>query len=117
MVQFYLDKELFSEQYRETAINYTVYAAVRLRKETGNKHIDFDTVIWDREIPEIIDTLKRMGETEFTISTNMSSLVETLACFNKFGVEIAGMTEINSRYTDSITSKRTKTHAILMKVN
>ena len=117
MVKFYLNTELFTEGYRETDINRTAYKAVRDRKSTGNQLLDFDDVIWDTDIPEIVDTLKRMGETEFTISSTFSSLVETLAAFDKLGVTISGMTEVNSRYTEIGSETHKRIPALKMKLN
>ncbi len=117
MVKFYLNKENFTEDYRKTAINHTAYYAVKKRRESGNKLIDFDDAIFDNDVPEIVDTLKRMGETEFTISSGFSRLVNTLSNFAKFGANIKGLTEVNSVYTNCITGKREKVPAILMKLD
>ena len=116
-VKFYLNTDLFTEDYRETGINNTAYNAVRNRKTAGNKLLDFDEVIWDWDIPEIVDTLKRMGEEEFTISSTFSSLIEALAAFGKLGVTISGVIEVNSRYTEFGTDNRKRIPALLMKVN
>ena len=116
MVKFYLDKELFTEEYRNTAINYTAYDAVRNRKATGNELLDFSEVIWDKDVPEIVDTLMRMGETEFTISSTMSSLTQTLAEFDKLGVKITGITEVNSNHRDYQNGGLKRIPAILMQL-
>ncbi|MCH5185632.1 MAG: hypothetical protein J1F64_05840 [Oscillospiraceae bacterium] len=116
MVKFYLNKELFTEDYRKTAINHTAYEAVRNRREAGNKLLDFSETIWDRDVPEIIDTLMRMGETEFTISSNFSGLVKTLADFDKLGAKVAGMTEINANHRDRRTGELKRVPAILMRI-
>ena len=117
MPKFYLDTELFTEDYRNTAINFTAYEAVRNRKVTGNKLLDFSEVIWDKDIPEIVDTLLRMGETEFTISSTMSSLVQTLAEFDKLGAKMAGVTEVNANHRDRSTGTFKRVPAILMSLN
>ena len=117
MVKFYLDKELFTEDYRETAINYLAYHAVRNREETGNALLDFNDVIYDRDIPEIVDTLKRMHETEFTISSTFSSLISTLAGFDKLGAKISGIVEINSVSRDLRTGEHERIPALLMKLD
>ena len=116
MVKFYLNEELFTEDYRETGINRTMYWAVRNRKQTGNKLLDLDDVIWNTDPPEIVDTLKRMGETQFTVSSRMSSLVQTLMELSKLGAEIIGMTEVKSRYAAVGANELERIPALLLKL-
>lgn len=116
-IKFFLNTDLFTEDYKATGINHAAYWAVDRRKKTGNKLLDFNDAIWDRDIPEIVDTLKRMGETEFTISSTYSSLVETLAGFDKLGVTISGMTEVNANTTAFNSNEFDRIPALLMKVN
>ena len=116
-IKFYLNTDLFTEDYKETGINHTAFWAVDRRKKAGNKLIDFNEVIWDRDIPEIVDTLKRMGETEFTISSTFSSLIETLAGFAKYGATVVGLTEVNTVFKDYITNENSPKPALLLKLN
>lgn len=85
---------------KDLEINGTLFWAYRTSKETGNELIDFNEVIWDYDIEEIAQTLKANGITEFTISSTFSSLIETLAAFEKHGISIAGLTIVKARYTD-----------------
>ena len=68
---------------KDYGINSTLFAAYRDCQETGNDNIDFNGVIWDYDIPEIVKALKENGISEFTISSTFSSLIETLAAFEK----------------------------------
>ena len=43
-------------------------------------------------LKKIAQTLKSNGITEFTISSTFSSLIETLAAFEKHGISMAGLT-------------------------
>ena len=54
------------------------------------------------------------GITEFTISSTFSSLIPTLAAFDKHGFKMAGSTEVNANYTDWQTNKRARIPAIRM---
>ena len=74
---------------KDYGINSTLFAAYRSCLETGNEYIDFNGVIWDYDIPEIIKALKENGISEFTISSTFSSLIETLAAFDKEGIKMA----------------------------
>ena len=98
----------------ELGINATLFWAYRTSKETGNELIDFNEVILDYDIVEIAQALRANGITEFTISSTFSSLIPTLAAFDKHGFKMAGITEVNANYTDWQTNKRARIPAIRM---
>lgn len=98
----------------EAGINPTMFWAYMGSKEAGNELIDFHEVIWDREIPEIVRVCRENGIKEFTISNTMSSLIGTLAEFEKFDCKIVGLTQVNAKYTDFLTGKRAVVPAIKM---
>ena len=100
---------------KDYGINSTLFAAYRDCQETGNDNIDFNGVIWDYDIPEIVKALKENGISEFTISSTFSSLIPTLALFEKYGFKMAGLTEVRARYTDFQTGKRAIVPAIRMR--
>ena len=100
----------------ELNINATLFWAYRTSKETGNELIDFNEVIWDYDIEEIAQTLRANGITEFTISSTFSSLIETLAAFEKQGISMAGLTTVKARYTDWKTGEHALIPAIKMTV-
>jgi len=101
---------------KELGINATLFWAYRTSKENGNELIDFNEVIWDYDIEEIAQTLKTNGITEFTISSTFSSLIETLAAFEKHGISMAGLTTVKARYTDWKTGEHALIPAIKMTV-
>ena len=63
---------------------------------------------------EIVKALKENGICKFTISSTFSSLIETLAAFEKEGIRMAGLTEVNATYSDWKTGKKAKIPAIRM---
>ena len=69
-------------------------------------------MIWDEDIEAIADTLKENGITEFTISCQFSSLINTLVKFEKHGFRIVGSTEVNAIYTDFATGELAKIPAL-----
>ena len=99
---------------RAEGINPTLFWAYRTLEETGNDKIDFNEIIWDYEIEEIANCLKENGIVEFTISSTFSSLIETLAEFQKYGFQMAGLTEVNARYTAIGSNEKAKLPAIRM---
>lgn len=102
---------------KEYGINGTLFWAYRNSIEAGNDKIDFSEVIWDYEIEEIATFLKENEIHEFTISSTFSSLIATLAEFEKCGFKMNGLTEVKARYTDFKTGEKANIPAIIMKRN
>ena len=113
--------ELFEKAIREEAqslkdygINGTLFWAYRESIEAGNEKINFSECIWEHDIEDIANCLKKNGIVEFTISSTFSSLIETLAEFQKYGFQMAGLTEVNARYTAIGSSEKAKLPEIKM---
>lgn len=116
--------ELFERAIAEKAgsledygINNTMFWAYRKSIDAGNPLIDFSETIWDEDIEAITACMKENDISEFTISSTFSSLIPTLAAFEKQGFGMAGLTEVNASYTDWQTNQRAKIPAIRMKRN
>lgn len=105
-----------NEFFKENGINPTLFAAYRQQKDSGNELIDFSEVIWTQDIEPISEFFKAQGITEFTISSTFSSLIETLAAFEKQGFCMNGLTEVRANYTDFITGEKKIIPAIRMKL-
>ena len=99
---------------RDYGINGTAFWAYRKSVEAGNDLVDFSEVIWDTDIEAIAETFNAAGVTEFTISSTFSSLIPTLAAFEKHGFKMDGLTEVNANYTDWQTNERARIPAIKM---
>ena len=99
---------------KDYGINGTAFWAYRKSVDAGNDLVDFSEVIWDTDIEAIADTFNTAGITEFTISSTFSSLIPTLAAFEKHGFKMAGLTEVNANYTDWQTGERARIPAIKM---
>jgi len=95
-------------------INPTVFWAYCNSRRCGNDLIDFNDVIWDNDIEAIAATLEANNITEFTISSNFSSLIKTLVAFEQQGFIIAGTTQVNASHTDWQTGQYAKADALLM---
>lgn len=87
-------------RYSDIDVNPTFGAAYFYSLEAGNDLINFGEVIWDYDIDPIIENCRRFGIKEFTISSTFSSLITTIAEFQKRGINLDGLIEINSRYDD-----------------
>ena len=101
---------------KDLGINPTLFWAYRNSITAGNEQIDFSETIWDADIPEITRTLKENGISGFTISSTFSSLIPTLAEFEKHGFRMAGLTEVKANYMDWQTQERAAIPAIRMEL-
>ena len=101
-------------KYRDINVNPTFGSAYFTSVDAGNDLPDFSEVIWDHDIDEILEIMKRFEIFEFTISSTFSSLIETLAAFEKEGIRMAGLTEVNATYSDWKTGKKARIPAIRM---
>ncbi len=64
-------------------------------KKRGNECIDIHDVIWDKDVPALIERLRKAGIKKFTFSSTWSSTVETAWLFLQNGCKLEGMAEIN----------------------
>lgn len=93
-----------------------MYRAYNNSIDDGNEEIDFNDVIWDRDIEPIINTCRENGIETFTISSTFSSLTETLWIMAQNGCTILGMKEVNASYKDWQTGERAKIPALIIKL-
>ena len=87
-------------KYKDIDVNPTFCQAYFYSIDAGNDLINFGEVIWDYDIDPILETCRRCGIKEFTISSTFSSLILTIAELQKKGCKLDGLVEINSRYDD-----------------
>ena len=101
------------KHYEELAAseNRTIHYAYEQTQKAGNERLNFDDVIWDKDIPEITKIGRMLGLREFTISVRQSNLIDVLAAFQELGVFIDGTVQITKHWDTS-----RKTTAILMKI-
>ena len=85
-------------RWSDIGIERTLGSAYLYSKEAGNDLPNFADVIWDEDIETILADCKRLGIKEFTISSTFSSLITTIARFEKLGCRLDGIVQINDRY-------------------
>ena len=101
---------------RAIGINSTMFWAYRDSQEAESDLLNFSEVIWNEDIAPIVEACREYGIHEFTISSTFSSLIETLAEFEKLGCKMAGLTTVKTRYTDWQTGEKAIKPAVLMKL-
>ena len=98
-----LGKEITFE---ELGVHRTFYWAYRNSREADAETLDFDDVIWEQDIPGIVESCRRFDIKRFTISCPMSSMAETIWELEKHGCKLVGMTRVNGRFDDFRTGER-----------
>lgn len=93
------------KKYSETNINQTFGHAYFAARRNENNLLDFNEVIWEKEIDQITENLAEFEIREFTISSTYSGLIEIIAEFDKRGFKVAGITEVNASYTDFMSGE------------
>ena len=101
---------------RDIGINPTMFWAYRDSQEAESDLLNFSEVIWNTDIAPIVEACREYGIREFTISSAFSSLLETLAEFEKLGCKLAGLTTVKTRFTDFRTGEKEIKPAVLMKL-
>lgn len=95
-------------------INPTMFWAYRDSKRTGNDLLDFHEVIWETDVPDIVNICDEYGIAEFTISCNFSGLIPILAEFERHDWQVAGVTRVAANYKDYTTGKNAIIPALKM---
>lgn len=90
-----IEKAVKNETQEELNISHTFYWAYWTARERKNQHLDFNDVIWSKDVDAIFADLKRYGIKTFTISDKSTGLMGTLAEFCERGCKVTGMVKIN----------------------
>ena len=86
--------------FEELGVERTFYWAYMNSREAETELLDFNDVIWEQDIPGIVESCRRFEINRFTISCGMSSMAETIWRFEKNGCCLIGMTQVNTRFTN-----------------
>nr|DAL39100.1 MAG TPA_asm: hypothetical protein [Caudoviricetes sp.] len=97
-------------------IAWKIWRAYEHSRENENRILNFDDIIWDRDVEAITACLKENGIREFTYSCRATDAVETLWLFKEAGCTIGEMVEVNLR-KDLWGKTYEKGHAFKMSIN
>lgn len=95
---------------------WRVFKLYENARERGNEHIDFHEVIWDKDVPALIDRLRKAGIQKFTFSSTWSSTVKTAWLFLQNGCKLEGMTEINGTCTSVFSEEYERVPAYVFSI-
>lgn len=95
---------------------WKIWRAYERSKDNGNEILDFNDIIWDREVEPLTRCMKENGIRNFTYSCSATDAVETLWLFKEAGCTIGDMVEVNLR--PNMWGKGYETaHAFRMSIN
>ena len=92
------DKILAEETKSGQGINHVLFWAYEMSVENNNNYLNFADTIWPDDIAPIVETCRKYGIKEFSISSTCSGLTTTLADFEKHGCKVCGLTKANLVY-------------------
>ena len=78
-------------------IAWKIWRAYEHSRETENEVLDFNDIIWDRDVEALTACMRENGIKAFTYSCRATDAVETLWLFKEAGCTIGEMVEINLR--------------------
>ena len=93
-----------------------VWRAYRNSRDNENEILNFDDIIWDRDVEALTACMKENGIKAFTYSCRATDAVETLWLFKEAGCTIGEMVEVNLR-KDFFGKGYEKGHAFRMTLN
>ena len=82
-------------------------------KDAGNELPNFEEVLWDRDVEEIVEDCRKFGVKEFTISCGASGWIGLLSLFEEKGVRIVGTVKIKDRFPSFDLKERAYVHALI----
>lgn len=85
-----------------------------VNQDENNRLLDFKELISEDRIPALVSELRRVGITEFTISSDWGGLINRLAVWEKEGAKICGTTTIFQKV--GLYDKEEEKAALLMKL-
>ena len=93
-----------------------VWRAYEKSRDNENEILDFDDIIWDRDVEALTTCMRENSIKAFTYSCRATDAVETLWLFKQAGCTIGEMVEVNLR-KDFFGNGYEKGHAFLVSLN
>lgn len=97
-------------------IAHKIYRAYEKSRDNENEILNFDDIIWDRDVEALTACMKENGIKAFTYSCRATDAIETLWLFKQAGCTIGKMVEVNLR-KDFFGKGYEKGHAFKMILN
>ena len=83
-----------------------IYRNYSIAMEDGNEDLDFEDCIFENQVENICKLLKENKITRFTLSSTYSGITNLANEFQKNDYYVTGLTQINSQYTDFMSTNK-----------
>jgi len=97
-------------------IAWKIWRAYEKSRDNENEILDFDDIIWDRDVEALAACMRENGIKAFTYSCRATDAIETLWLFKEAGCKVGEMVEVNLR-KDFFGKGYEKGHAFKMILN
>ena len=97
-------------------IAWKIWRAYEKSRDNENEILDFDDIIWDKDVEALTACMKENGIKAFTYSCRATDAIETLWLFKEAGCTIGEMVEVNLR-KDFFGKGYEKGHAFIVTLN
>ena len=97
-------------------IAWKIWRAYEKSRDNENEILNFDDIIWDRDVEALTACMKENGIKAFTYSCRATDAIETLWLFKEAGCTIGEMVEVNLR-KDFFGKGYEKGHAFIVTLN
>ena len=85
--------------------------------ENENGEFEMNDSLWDRERQDFVETLRKLGVTEFTVTTQSTGLMEDLYGYAEFGCTMVGLHSITKKCPYWLGEDHQTVKGIRFKVN
>ena len=89
---------------RDIGVYPPIYHAYQEQKETGNNHLDFTTLIWEADLDQFVNDLKRYDVDYITLSGRSTNTIDVLAGLKERGCELIGVTKVMRTYDNQLSN-------------
>lgn len=71
-------------------------------RDNGNAYLDIWDIVWDKDIPALVDAMRALGVDHFTMSSGWSGAIATAGLFVQNGCALEGMVPVADRSGDTV---------------
>lgn len=89
-------------QFDELSDNYTLFNAYEHSKRIGSSLLNFDNGIFEHDITPIVDSLRKAGISQFSISGCFSRIIFRLADFNALGFKVQDIINVDTLHSGNV---------------
>ena len=93
------------------------YWVYKMRRENDGDEFEMSDSLWDKERSDFVETLRKLGITEFTVTTQSTGLMDDIYGYTELGCTMVGLHTITKKALRWGEEKYETAKGILFKVN